>query len=58
MITLGRTQLKALADDQFIGRVTAWDRSIKATGDNSLMVVTVWEPGKPKDTHQYYLVRE
>lgn len=45
-------------DDKFIGRMTAWDRSIKATGDNSFMVVTVWEPGKPTDTHQYYLVKE
>ena len=45
-------------DTQFLGRVVAWDRSIKTNGDDSLMLASVWEPGKQKDAQQYYLVKE
>lgn len=48
----------SMANDQFLGRMTAWDRNIKSNGDDSFMLVAMWAPGKPKDTHQYYLIKE
>jgi len=45
-------------EGQFLGRMVAWERSIKTNGNDSFMVVTVWKPGKKDDPRHYYLVKE
>lgn len=45
-------------EGQFLGRMVAWERSIKTNGNDSFMVVAVWEPSKKNDPRHYYLVKE
>lgn len=45
-------------EEQFLGRMVAWERTIKTNGNDSFMVVTVWIPGKKDAPHYYYLVKE
>ena len=45
-------------EDQFLGRMVAWERDIQTNGDDSFMVATLWKPGKRDDPYHYYLVKE